>query len=324
MSNRYKIISILFIFFLTIHCLAPKDELPVYSQEIARVDNLIIKEDVLRFRLGLEMSQYPENYFADKTNPDIMAEQKGLVEDILQKIVLDYSIIAYGKKKKILATPAELEQAVEEKKRMMNPKTFEILLEEKNIPFSRWKQMIEDETLVQKIMNADMGRDIKVTSAEIQAYYNTHAQEFDVPERVRVRQIVTDSLKKADDIYSRLLKGENFAKLAVDHSLSPDRSKGGDLGYFARGTMPKEFDEYCFKLKKGETSPVVKSDYGYHIFKLLDKKPAGRKSLTEVVEQINQLLFEQKLAKKYESWIKDVQSKVTIVVHQDVIDRLVL
>lgn len=99
---------------------------------------------------------------------------------------------------------------------------------------------------------------------------------------------------------------------------------GGDLGYFARGSLPKEFDEACFNLKKGEISPVVKSDYGYHIFKLLDRKPAGKKALAEVAPQIQQLLFEEKLKKKYDTWIKKVQASVTVIFHKDILDNITL
>ena len=141
---------------------------------------------------------------------------------------------------------------------------------------------------------------------------------------MRVRQIVTDSLDKAKDIYERLLKGDNFAKLAINHSLSPDRARGGDLGYFEQGTYPKVFDEYCFKLKKGELSSIVKSDYGYHIFKLLDKKPAGRKTLAEVTSSIYQRLYEQKLKAKYDIWLQGIAKDIEVVVEDELLKEFIL
>ena len=173
-------------------------------------------------------------------------------------------------------------------------------------------------------MELELGAELKVSLSEVSRYYYKHRADYNVAERVRVRQIVTDSIDKANDLHKRLKLGENFAKMAVNHSLSPDRAQGGDVGYFVRGTFPKEFDEACFKLRKGELSPVVKSDYGFHIFKLLNKKPAGRKKLEEVAAQINQKLFEEKLKKKYDPWMQKVRSEVKVEIQKEVLQNFIL
>ena len=73
----------------------------------------------------------------------------------------------------------------------------------------------------------------------------------------------------------RLLRqGEDFAKVAKEHSLSPDREQGGDLGFFAKGEMPPEFDAIVFKLAPGRISDLVQSDYGFHIFLVAHRKPS--------------------------------------------------
>lgn len=301
--------------------MAPQVEPPVYSQEIARIDDFIIKEDVLRFRLRLEMDKYPEEFFQNDGKKEAV---KGLLQTVLDKMIMDYTVIAYGQKKKLTLSAEELNKRLEERKKQWNPKAFENYLNEKNIPYSRWKQLVEDEIKVKYIMDKELASGLNVSPAEINNYFRKNQKDFKVLERVRVRQIVTDSLDKANDLHARLLDGANFAKLAVHHSLSPDRARGGDLGYFAKGTFPKEFDEYCFKLKKGEVSPVVKSDYGYHIFKLLDRKPPGKKTLAEVAPQIQQLLFEEKLKKKYDVWIAKVRAGVSVILHKDILDNFIL
>jgi parvulin-like peptidyl-prolyl isomerase len=182
----------------------------------------------------------------------------------------------------------------------------------------------ENEIRASSVREKYLLKNLRISLTEIKSYYATHESEFAVKERVRVRHIVTDSEEKAKDMRARLLKGENFAKLAMDHSISPERARGGDLGYFSRGNLPKIFDDTCFNLKKGEISPVVKSEYGYHIFKLIDKKPAGKKEWEEVAAQIQQKLFEEKLKKTYDPWLSTVLKEAKITVYQDVLDKFVL
>lgn len=302
-------------------CVSPRQELPVYSRDVAQIDDITVKEDYLRFRLKLEMTKFPENYFQSAEGE---TELKALLRQLLDEEIVNSSVLAYAKKKNIPISLSDIEKGVEKRKKQWNPKTFETFLTDNNISYSYWRQIVENEVRVQLVMDAELKNDLEVSSGEMRTYYDQHDAEFFTPERVRVRHIVTDTLEKASDIYKRLLDGENFAKLAINHSLSPDRSKGGDLGYFARGSFPVEFDDACFKLNKGDLSPIVKSDYGFHVFKLLDRKPAGKKSFSEAMPIIGHKLFEEKLEKKYGPWIQKVKDEVTVTLHQDVLDSFIL
>lgn len=300
--------------------------LPLYSREIARVGSYSIKEDDLRFRLSLELDKFPRSFVEEHKNQPVTAENplRTVLDRVLSKVIEDHVILAYGAQNKTEMTAEELKIAFENKKQGISPKELDSLLAEKKIPFRRWKQMVENELRVQFVLDRVLSDKIKVSVAEVQQYYGAHRDEFAVAEQVRARHIVTDSQAKSEEIYQRLKNGENFAKLAVNHSLSPDRSRGGDLGYFARGTFPKEFDETCFYLEKGEISPIVKSDYGYHIFKLIDKKPAGVKDLKQVAAGIHQKLFEQKLAKQFEEWMTVVKKRVKVQIFEENLKDFVL
>ncbi len=150
--------------------------------------------------------------------------------------------------------------------------------------------------------------EIKLTPEAIKAYYDSHAAEFQVPEQVRAEFVVLnpDALaametvseadlrswydsnmrakfeeraaakKKAEDLLAQLRAGpDKFAELAKQNSQDPgSKDNGGDLGFFARGAMVKPFDEAVFKLKQGQTSGIVESDFGFHIIRLTEIKPA--------------------------------------------------
>ena len=87
---------------------------------------------------------------------------------------------------------------------------------------------------------------------------------------IHCSHILVKSEKEATVVISRLKTGEKFSKIAKDVSLCPSKKRGGDLGSFSRGKMVREFEKAAFALNKGETSPITKTKFGYHIIKRLE------------------------------------------------------
>lgn len=109
--------------------------------------------------------------------------------------------------------------------------------------------------------------DIKVTDKELKDAYNNTKPE------IQARHILVADEKTAKEVIAKLNKGEDFAKLAKQYSKDTGSAqKGGDLGWFGAGKMVPEFENAAYKLKKNEISAPIKSQYGYHIIQLLDKK----------------------------------------------------
>lgn len=89
-------------------------------------------------------------------------------------------------------------------------------------------------------------------------------------EKIRCAHILVEKMSTAQEVLDRINKGESFAKLAEEYSMDGTRKRGGDLGYFGRGVMVKEFEEAAFKLEKGQVSGLVRTQFGYHIIKRLE------------------------------------------------------
>ena len=142
-----------------------------------------------------------------------------------------------------------------------------------------------------------------VTAREVERNYNQNAETYSTPEQVRASHILlkTDGKNdaevkaKAEDLLKQIKGGADFAELAKKNSQDEASAKqGGDLDYFARGRMVPEFDEVAFSLQPGQVSDLVKTQFGYHIIKVVDKKPATTRSLDEVRAQItDQLAWEK-------------------------------
>jgi len=144
---------------------------------------------------------------------------------------------------------------------------------------------------------------ITVSPDDIKRSYEDNGQQYSTPEQVRASHILlkTDGKedaavkKQAEELLARAKAGADFAKLATQYSEdTASKVKGGDLDFFPKGQMVPEFDKVAFSLKPGEISDVVRSQFGYHIIKVTDKKPAAKKTLEEVRPQIeDQLKWER-------------------------------
>ena len=135
----------------------------------------------------------------------------------------------------------------------------------------------------------------QVSEQDIKRSYDDNQQQYSTPEQVRASHILLKTegkddaavKKQAEDLLAKVKAGADFAKLATQYSEDEtSRVKGGDLDFFPKGQMVPEFDKAAFSMQVGDISPLVKSQYGYHIIKLTDKKAATTKSIEEVRAQI--------------------------------------
>ena len=181
-------------------------------------------------------------------------------------------------------------------------------LSAQGIDYEKWKADIWENMMIEKLVGRDANRNVSVSSAEIRRYYQANQERFQRPDQVRVRQIVVSTEAEAVGLLEQLRGGADFVGLAKKRSTAPEAEAGGDLGYFARGEMPAEFN-LVFGLRKGELSSVVKSPYGYHIFRLEDRKPAGMRSLDEVSEEISKVLLQEKQDVRFRQWLKELRSR---------------
>jgi parvulin-like peptidyl-prolyl isomerase len=154
---------------------------------------------------------------------------------------------------------------------------------------------------------------------EISEYYRKHRDDFFTPELLHAAHIVKNVDDQASDaaalermrgIRTELEQGADFAELADRLSDCPGR--GGDLGYFARGQMVSEFDAVVFALQPGQVSDVFRTPFGYHIAKVIDRKPEGIRPLADVSADIANLLFEQKKQRRIEQCIDSLRAKADI------------
>lgn len=135
----------------------------------------------------------------------------------------------------------------------------------------------------------------KVTEAEAKTFYEERAKQMATEDEVKASHILVQSQDEANKIAKQLIDGGDFAKLAAEHSIDPgSKTKGGELGFFGRGQMVKEFELVAFTMEKGETSQPVKTKYGYHIIRIDDRRKKDPPKFDDVKDEILKRMGQQK------------------------------
>jgi len=120
----------------------------------------------------------------------------------------------------------------------------------------------------------------------VRAYYEQEIMAREPEDEVRARHILVATEKEAQDVISEVKGGMSFEEAAAEHSTGPSGENGGDLGYFVKGDMVAPFAEAAFALKPGEISDPVKTEFGWHVIKVEDRRPRPRPSFEEIEEQL--------------------------------------
>jgi parvulin-like peptidyl-prolyl isomerase len=157
--------------------------------------------------------------------------------------------------------------------------------------------------LLMKDLQKDVAGPITLTDDELQAYWQDNQSNYATEEQIRASHILVATEAEAQDILDQLNNGADFATLAQEKSLdTTSGAKGGDLGWFGRGTMVSEFEDAAFALEVGQLSGIVQTQYGYHIILLTDRKPATNPTFDEVKDQVRADLEQEKITQLASDW----------------------
>jgi foldase protein PrsA len=180
-------------------------------------------------------------------------------------------------------------------------------------------EQVRDElraTLVSEKIFEKVGTDVKVTDAEIQAYYDAHPELYQPKPSRDVRHILVPSKELADDLAGRLKAGADFATLAKKYSTDPGSKEVGGKLTIQRGQTVPPFEKVAFALKVGEISEPVKTQFGWHVIEALTPEEAGKTTpLTSVRKTISDTLLGQKKSEAVTTWLenlkKEYEDKIT-------------
>lgn len=193
-----------------------------------------------------------------------------------------------------------------------------------NITETEIKSQIEKGIAINSLVETQVTDKIVISEKKSKDFYDSNPQFFKQGEQVKASHILikvapdanesqkAEARKKIETIQKKINSGEDFGALAREFSEGPSRERSGDLGYFGRGQMVKSFDAVAFELKPGQVSEIVETQFGYHLIKVYEKKPAKTMAYSEVKEQINQHLKQQKARQQVELYVNGLKKEAKI------------
>ena len=271
----------------------------------------------------------------EKVIESMLAQRGGSMKDVpedmkpaLYRNVIDGVIaekLVTRESAKVAITDADVTAELERfKNQFPDEKTFNEQLAGQGQNAEGLKQNIHRYLQQNRWMEEKVKGKVDVSDAEAESFYKENPDQFKQPEEVRASHILVKVAETAADadkqaatkILERVKKGEDFGKLATELSEDPSaKSNAGDLNFFPREQMVPEFSEAAFKLKKGEISPEpVRSDFGFHIIKVTDRKDGGNVSFADAKPQLVSFLQGRKKQAEIGKVLRDLRetAKVTI------------
>jgi len=237
--------------------------------------------------------------------------------EALEALIEEKIMLIRAEKLGLKVTDEELKTRVEEIKKDYTNESFSQVFGGEKVDYKIWSEELRKRLLLEKLVNQEVNSKIAVTDEEAMAYYQANRNRYYSEETVHVAQIVVPTKEKADAVLKRLQAGEDFSKVAREISTGPEASKSGDLGVFTRGVMPEAFDRVVFSLPEGRASKVVKSPYGFHIFKVLSKEKGRWIEFPDVKEKIKADLAKGKEEQEFRKWLDALKSEAKVRIDEE-------
>jgi peptidyl-prolyl cis-trans isomerase C len=258
----------------------------------------------------------------------IPAERRDeILRGVLDELVTYTVLKQEAKARHVVVTDAEVDQRLQQLQQSTGgEESFKKALKDQNMTLARLREDTRTQIAVGKMIDEQVSAAPSATDAEAKDFYEKNPDRFKQPEMVRASHILVrvdptadDAAKKAaktkiDRVLKRAKAGEDFAALAKENSDDGSAQMGGDLNYFPKEKMVPEFANAAFQLKTGEISDVVTTEFGHHVIKLTDRKPASTVPLDQVNDRIKQVLTEQRKQERAEAFIAELKQKSKVEV----------
>ena len=255
-----------------------------------------------------------------KIPPDRLSRiQQNILKRLIEKELVRQAVDKAGVK----VNEVEVEAAFTEyKKRFQTEEQFDNYLKHGRVTLESIKARIRDKKALEKLIESK--GNLGVSDDEGKEFYAKNERFYIEKAGVRASHVLVKlpekatgeqekaAMAKVKDVQKRIKAGDDFAELAKKFSEGPSAPKGGDLGFFGNGQMVKEFEEAAFAMKVGDISGPVRTRFGFHIIKVVDKREERKKSFDEVKEQIEQSLRNKKFFQERRKLLEDLQKDAKI------------
>jgi len=230
-----------------------------------------------------------------------------VLEDLINQSLILQEAAALG----LSVSPEELDQAEARIREDYPGKSFDELLLTQALDHQEWRQALKRRLLIEKTTAACVEPRLKVDPSQVERVVKS-LQGKETKDQIKVAQILTNNKDSAVKARQELTAGRPFAEVARRYSALAGQA-GEEIDYFSRGEMPEQLEEAVWSLKPGQASQVVRSDYGWHVFVVLDQKTSSSVDKRQVADMLKRRLK----AKLQTAWLKELKSRAKIKIYTE-------
>jgi peptidyl-prolyl cis-trans isomerase C len=289
---------------------------------IARVNGEpVSKYDYERLIKNLEMS-------ANQPLSMVPADRRNeIMRNALNQLVTYTVLMQEARSRKITVTDAEVDQNLKQmRSQFPNEEAFTKALADRGMTLDKLKSDAKVDMSISKMMEAELATVPPPTDVQLREFYDKNPDKFKQDEAVRASHILfrvaenadeatkKKALEQAQTVLKQARAGADFAELAKKYSADGSAQQGGDLNFFTKGQMVPQFDQVAFALKPGQISDIVTTQFGYHIIKVTDRRPASTVPFEQVSDKIKEFLTQQQKQQKGQAFIDSLKQKAKIEV----------
>ncbi|MFB0521729.1 MAG: peptidylprolyl isomerase [Desulfatiglandales bacterium] len=271
-----------------------------------------------------EMSRVKQRFFRMGKLPGD-SELSEIKKQVLESLINRELLYQESQKQGISVADETInEQLKKLKERFSSEAEFKSALSEANLSEAAIKSQFKQGMAIQQFIDKEFVQKITVSDKESKTYYDSHPEVFKQPGQVRASHILikvdpgadesqkAEARRKLEKIQGKLQNGEDFAALAKEFSEGPSSANGGDLGYFKRGQMVKPFEEAAFTLEPGKVSEIVETEFGYHLIKVIDKKPGKTIAYEDIKGTLERHLKQEKVQEEVGLYVEKLREKAKV------------
>jgi peptidyl-prolyl cis-trans isomerase SurA len=302
----------------------------VVEDVIVRVnDQIINRSDVERAQQQL----LEDARRANATPTEITEREKDMLRDMIDQQLL----ISRGKELDINPDAEVIRQldAIRKQNNLDSMEALEKAVRETGLSYEDWKANIRNTIVTQQVVRDEVGRTLRLSPKEEQAYYDVHKQEYEQPEQVRLSEIliptpdnpteaqIAQAQTKAEDMIAQLKAGAKFEDLAKQYSGGSTADKGGDLGPpYKRGDgkLAKVLEDQTFPLKAGEWTAPIRTRQGFVVLKVTEHTQAGVPPLKDVEEQVQEGMYHDALQPALRTYLSGLRDNAYINIQDGFVD----
>ncbi len=258
--------------------------------------------------------------------PEDTQNRKKVLSDMIDEEI----VLTHAKRLEITIKDEEIDKAIlgVVQRNKTDLATLEEMLAAQGLTMKKYRKKMREQMMIRRVTQMEIPKP-SVTPQMVKNYFEDHRSEFSKPVRIKASHIILLASKKQDPEYfrsaekkiielkKRLLAGENFEKMARAESQDGSAKAGGDLGWFTRGNMVKEFEDVAFSLDIGEIGGPVTTPFGLHLIKVTEKEESKQIEFEKVKKEVRAKLIDKEFSAKRKDWMKRLRANAYIEIRSN-------